>query len=170
MWSLIEPSWSHLPPGAVDMITSARAPSKRFWFLYWWSFGSLPLSPLACLVGDTNIFAILLIWLYWRTLSVNEVCLEFGPANSHLNPETPAWICAQDSHQPLQGSSEIPIRQSFWSNLSVPSFKEWGYIRNLYVTRHRLQIHQSLRKLKKLCNLVNHLDATKVYLLIWVVS
>ncbi len=32
-------------------------------FCHWWSFGSLPLSPLVCLVGDTSFLAKLSAWL-----------------------------------------------------------------------------------------------------------
>ncbi len=31
---------------------------------------------------------------------VDDLCLEFGTADSHC-PETPAWICAQSSHHAL---------------------------------------------------------------------
>ncbi len=38
-------------------------------FCHWWSFGSLPLSPLACLVGDTSFPATLLMWLHRHYLT-----------------------------------------------------------------------------------------------------
>ncbi len=38
-----------------------------------------------------------------QAFSVDDSCLEFGPADSSRCPETPAWICAQSSHHALQG-------------------------------------------------------------------
>ncbi len=35
-----------------------------------------------------------------QAFSVDDLCLEFGPSNSHI-PQTLAWICAQSSHHAL---------------------------------------------------------------------
>ncbi len=56
-------------------------PSPRAWFLprffslfcHRWSFGSLPLSPLACLVGDTSFPAISPTWLHRYYLNWTEL-------------------------------------------------------------------------------------------------
>ncbi len=42
-------------------------------FCHWWSFGSLPLSPLACLVGDTSFPAISPTWLHRYYLNWTEL-------------------------------------------------------------------------------------------------
>ncbi len=51
-----------------------RAPKDFFLhFCHRWSFGSLPLSPLACLVGDISFLAILSTWLHRYYLNWTEL-------------------------------------------------------------------------------------------------
>ncbi len=61
-------------------------------FCHWWSFGSLLLSPLACLVGDTSFPAILSTWLhryYLNWTELNDAITEFN----NEKPLTENWVC-----------------------------------------------------------------------------
>ncbi len=63
--------------------------SPKFFFLHFchrWSFGSLPLLPLACLFGDAKFLAILSAWLHdiigrvlnWMITSLNQQWTDFN--------------------------------------------------------------------------------------------
>ncbi len=60
-------------------------------FCHWWSSGSLPLSPLACLVGDTSFPAISSTWLnryYYNWTELDDAITEF---NNEL-PLNENWV------------------------------------------------------------------------------
>ncbi len=60
-------------------------------FCYRWSFGSLPLSPLACLVGDTSFPAISLTWLHRYYLNWTELDNDDTEFNNEM-PSTENWV------------------------------------------------------------------------------
>ena len=55
--------WFRLVRGELAPWLSLVSPKVFSPFRHRWSFGSLPLSPLTCLVGDTSFPAISLTWL-----------------------------------------------------------------------------------------------------------
>ncbi len=60
-------------------------------FCHRWSFGSLPLSPLACLVGDTSFPAISSTWLNRNYLNWTELDDDITEFNDEL-PLTENWV------------------------------------------------------------------------------
>ncbi len=60
-------------------------------FCHRWSFGSLPLSPLACLVGDTSFPAISLTWLNRNFLNWTELDDAITEFNNEM-PLTENWV------------------------------------------------------------------------------
>ncbi len=59
-------------------------------FCHRWSFGSLPLSPLACLVGDTSFPAISPTWLHRYYLNWTELDDDITEFNNEM-PLTEKW-------------------------------------------------------------------------------
>ncbi len=56
-------------------------------FCHRWRFGSLPLSPLPCLVGDTSFLAIFFTWLHRYYLNYVYICVFFhGKVSLMVNP------------------------------------------------------------------------------------
>ncbi len=84
------PSWDL--PSVLSALRGAPFEPLQSVELKFLSLKTVLLSALATVkrVGDLQAF------------SVDDSCLEFGPADSRC-PETPAWICAQSSHHALQG-------------------------------------------------------------------
>ncbi len=60
-------------------------------FCHRWRFGSLPLSPLACLVGDTSFPAISSTWLHRYYLNWTELDDDITGFNDEL-PLTENWV------------------------------------------------------------------------------
>ncbi len=60
-------------------------------FCHQWSFGSLPLSPLACLVGDTSFPAISSTWLNRNFLNWTELDDAITEFNNEM-PLTENWV------------------------------------------------------------------------------
>ncbi len=60
-------------------------------FCHLWSFGSLPLSPLACLVGDTSFPAISSTWLNRNVLNWTELDDAITEFNNEM-PLTENWV------------------------------------------------------------------------------
>ncbi len=60
-------------------------------FCHRWSFGSLPLSPLACLVWDTSFPAILSTWLHRYYLNWTELDDAITQFNNEM-PLTENWV------------------------------------------------------------------------------
>ncbi len=60
-------------------------------FCHRWSFGPLPLSPLACLVGDTSFPAISLTWLHRYYLNWTELDDDITKFNTEM-PLTENWV------------------------------------------------------------------------------
>ena len=61
--------WFRLVRGELAPQLSLVSPKVFSPFSHWWSFGSLPLSPLACLVGDT--------WLdIWYSTVLWSACID----------------------------------------------------------------------------------------------
>ncbi len=60
-------------------------------FCHRWSFGSLPLSPLACLVGDTSFPAISSTWLNRNFLNWTELDDAITEFNNEM-PLTENWV------------------------------------------------------------------------------
>ncbi len=60
-------------------------------FCHQWSFGSLPLSPLACLVGDTSFPAISSTWLNRNFLNWTELDDAITEFNNEI-PLTENWV------------------------------------------------------------------------------
>ncbi len=85
------PSWDL--PSVLSALRGAPFEPLQSVELKFLSLKTVLLSALATVkrVGDLQAF------------SVDDSCLEFGPADSHVVLRTPAWICAQSSHHALQG-------------------------------------------------------------------
>ncbi len=66
-------------------------------FCHWWSFGSLPLSPLACLVGDTSFPAISPTWLHRYYLNWTELDNDITEFNNEM-PLTQKCSCFDIVH------------------------------------------------------------------------
>ncbi len=60
-------------------------------FCHWWSFRSLPLSPLACLVGDTSFPAISSTWLHRYYLNWTVLDNAITKLNNEM-PLTENWV------------------------------------------------------------------------------
>ncbi len=85
------PSWDL--PSVLSALRGAPFEPLQSVELKFLSLKTVLLSALATVkrVGDLQAF------------SVDDSCLEFGPADSHVVLRPPAWICAQSSHHALQG-------------------------------------------------------------------
>ncbi len=81
-----------LPLIAIPM-EGMKKSSNRFFspFCHQWSFGSLPLSPLACLVGDTSFPAISSTWLNRNYLNWTELDDDITEFNNEM-PLTENWV------------------------------------------------------------------------------
>ncbi len=75
-----------LPPDWARFLAGFFSP-----FCYRWSFGSLPLSRLACLVGDTSFPAISLTWLHRYYLNWTELDNDITEFNNEM-PSTENWV------------------------------------------------------------------------------
>ncbi len=84
---------------AVSSGQRRNGPPDWAWFLprffspfcHRWSFGSLPLSPLACLVGDTSFPAISSTWLNRNFLNWTELDDAITEFNNEM-PLTENWV------------------------------------------------------------------------------
>ncbi len=81
-------SWNKL----LVRLAGGELPPDWAWFLprffspfcHRWSFGSLPLSPLACLVGDTSFPAISPTWLHRYYLNWTELYNDITEFNNEM--------------------------------------------------------------------------------------
>ncbi len=88
-------SWNKL---LVRLAGGELPPPDWAWFLprvflhcHRWSFGSLLLSPLTCLVGDTSFPAISLTWLHRYYLNWTELDDAITKCNNEM-PSTENWV------------------------------------------------------------------------------
>ncbi len=88
-------SWNkllvRLARGELAPQQSLASPKVFSPFCCWWSFGSLPLSPLTCLVVDTSFPAISSTWLHRYYLNRTELDDAITEFNNEM-PLTENWV------------------------------------------------------------------------------
>ncbi len=75
------------PPPRLSLVS----PKVFSPFCHRWSFGSLPLTPLACSVGDTSFPAISMTWLHRYYLNWTELDDDITKFNNEM-PSTENWV------------------------------------------------------------------------------